>query len=93
MCFLKIIHFRPRHFFIFFYFYSHLISGVVPEKLERIPEQLLSVQFGPFNVKPNDTMLMSQVRGAVQKLAFFADMSLRGGGGEAKALLKCKFYV
>jgi len=37
-------------------------AGVVPEKLERIPEQLLSVQFGPFNVKPNDTMLMSQMQ-------------------------------
>ena len=90
--FLKNHPFQTTPFFYFFYFYSHLISGVVPEKLERIPEQLLSVQFGPFNVKPNDTMLMSQVRGAVQKLAFFADMSLRGGG-DAKALLKCKFYV
>ena len=44
------------------YVYVRLCIGTVPEKLERIPDQLLEIKFGTINVAPNMTMKMSQVR-------------------------------
>jgi len=36
-------------------------TGTVPDKLERVPDQLLQIKFGDINVAPNMTMLMSQM--------------------------------
>jgi len=37
-------------------------TDTVPEKLERVPDQLLQIQFGALNVAPNQTVLMSQLQ-------------------------------
>jgi len=37
-------------------------TGTVPDKLERVPDQLLQIQFGSLNISPNMTVLMSQLQ-------------------------------
>jgi len=37
-------------------------TGTVPEKLERVPDQLLQIQFGPLSIAPNMTVLISQLQ-------------------------------
>jgi len=37
-------------------------TGTVPDKLERVPDQLLQIQFGPLSIAPNMTVLISQLQ-------------------------------